>query len=106
LAQGERTLDQMQDAEVADLPQVCCRCAVFADLLGVQKWQWYLATVEQLACAYAKDKEALKGHLDTLKKNFEAAPACEKTLTITSEVLNKVSKISLLSINRAQKWIL
>ena len=77
LAQGERTLDQMQDAEVADLPQVCCRCAVFADLLGVQKWQWYLATVEQLAMAYSKDRKALKEHLDTLKKNFEAAPACE-----------------------------
>ena len=77
LAQGERTLDQMQDAEVADLPKVCCRCAVFADFSCVQKWQWYVCTVEQLAMAYSKDKEALKEHLDTLKKNFEAAPACE-----------------------------
>ena len=74
---GGRTLDQMQDAEVADLPKVCCRCAVFADFSCVQKWSWYVCAIEQLAKAYSKDKEALKEHLDTLKKNFEAAPACE-----------------------------
>ena len=77
LAQGECTLDQMQGAEVADLPKVCCRCAVFADFSCMQKWQWYVCAVEQLAMAYSKDKEALKEHLDTLKKNFVAAPACE-----------------------------
>ena len=32
LAQGGRTLDKMQDAEV------CCRYAVFADFSCVQKW--------------------------------------------------------------------
>ena len=67
----------MQDTEVAVVPKVCCCCAVFTDLSGVQKWQWYACTVEQLVMAYSKDKEALKEHLDTLKMNFEAASACE-----------------------------
>ena len=67
----------MQDAEVADLLQVCCRCAVFADLLGVQKWQWYLATVEQLACAYAKDMKALQASLDGLKQDFQLSTTSE-----------------------------
>ena len=67
----------MQDAEVADLPKACCCCAVFADFSGVQKWQWYVCTVDQLAMAYSKDTEALKEHLDTLTKDFEAAPACQ-----------------------------
>ena len=77
LAQGERTLDDMQGAEVADLPKVCHCCAEFADFSGVQKWQWFPITVEQLAMTYSKDKKALKEHLHTLKKTFEAAPACE-----------------------------
>ena len=77
LTQGERALDNMQEAEAAEMPKVCCRCAVFADFSCMQKWQWYVCAVEQLAMAYSKDKEALKEHLDTLKKNFEAAPACE-----------------------------
>ena len=77
LAQGERALDQMQDAEVAEMPKVCYCCAMFADFSGVQKWQWFLIAVEQLAMMYSKDKKALKEHLDTLKKTFEAAPACE-----------------------------
>ena len=67
----------MQDAEVADLPKACCRYAVFAHFSCVQKWQWYVCLVELLVMACSKDKEALKEHLDTLKKNFEAAPACE-----------------------------
>ena len=54
----------------AALP-LCC------DLSCVKQWQWYVCTVEQLVMAYSKDKEALKEHLDTLKKNFEAAPTCE-----------------------------
>ena len=50
---------------------------MFADFLGVQKWQWYVCAIEQLAMAYAKDTSALLEHLGTLKDTFEAAPACE-----------------------------
>ena len=32
LEQGERVLDGLQEAEEAELPKVCCYCAVFADL--------------------------------------------------------------------------
>ena len=32
LGQGERVLDGLQEAEEAELPKVCCYCAVFADL--------------------------------------------------------------------------
>ena len=71
LAQGERALDQMQDAEVAEMPQVCHCCAVFADFSGVQKWQWYVCTMEQLAKAYAKDKKVLQASLDSLKQDFQ-----------------------------------
>ena len=71
LAQGERALDQMQDAEVAEMPKVCCCCAMFADFSGVQKWQWYVCTMEQLAKAYAKDKKVLQASLDSLKQDFQ-----------------------------------
>ena len=71
LAQGERALDQMQDAKVAEMPQVCHCCAVFADFSGVQKWQWYVCTMEQLAKAYAKDKKVLQASLDSLKHDFQ-----------------------------------
>jgi hypothetical protein len=36
-----------------------------------QKWQWYLATVEIVALAHAKNPEALEASLDKLKKGFE-----------------------------------
>ena len=35
LEQGECALDKMDEAETAEMPQVCHRCAVFADFLGV-----------------------------------------------------------------------
>ena len=53
----------------------------------MQKWQWYLCTVEQLAMAHSKDKEALKEHLDTLKKNSEAAQAPCALASILQSVL-------------------
>jgi hypothetical protein len=50
----------MDEAETAEMPQVCHRFAAFADGLGVQKWQWYVFTMEKLAWVYAKDKKALQ----------------------------------------------
>ena len=71
LQQGERTLDELAGAEAAAMPQVCHCCAVFADFSGVQKWQWYVCTMEQLAKAYAKDKKVLQASLDSLKQDFQ-----------------------------------
>ena len=50
---------------------------MFANCLGVQKWQWYLFTVEALAMDYSKNKKVLQEHLDKLKRIIEPAPACE-----------------------------
>jgi len=36
----------------------------------VQKWQWYVFTMEKLACVYAKDKKALQASLDGPETRF------------------------------------
>jgi hypothetical protein len=77
LEQGEFALNKMDEAEAAEMPQVCHRCAVFADLLGVQKWQWYVFTMEKLAWVYAKDQKALQASLDGLKQDFQLSTTSE-----------------------------
>ena len=62
----------MAGGEVAEMPKVCCRYAMFADYSGVQKWQFYLKAVELLAVTFAKDKKRLKASLDDLRSKLEA----------------------------------
>ena len=55
LQQGGCLLDEPTVGETAAMPQVCHCCAMFADLLGAQKWHAYLAAVESVALAMAKE---------------------------------------------------
>ena len=77
LEQGESSLDGMQEEEEAEMPQVCCHCAVFANLSGLQKWQWYLCSIEMLAVAQAKDKPAMTARLVKFREKFAAASVGE-----------------------------
>ena len=67
----------MQEEEEAEMPQVCCHCVVFANFSGLQKWQWYLCSIEMLTVAQAKDKLAMTARHAKSREKFAATAVGE-----------------------------